>query len=106
MIFEYWRSCDFIAFISSLIEVNFCCSYDGLITHKVLLSAASKYVALTLDFNEWRSEEVMSFLLSLSVDTNKRRLLTPKIVNSMNTLLLSEWTTSLGRVSALLALNW
>ena len=59
---DFWKltSCDFIAFISSLIEVNFC-FLDVLIKDKITLSV-SKYDNFdAVDFSEYHSEEVISF---------------------------------------------
>ena len=60
---DFWKltSCDFIAFISSLLEVNFCFFKYVLIKDKFTYSVSKYDSFYVVDFSEWHSEEVISF---------------------------------------------
>ena len=58
--FWKWTSCNFIAFISSLIEVN-CCFLDMFLRINLPNLCPNMIHVDALDFSEWYSEEVISF---------------------------------------------
>ena len=60
---DFWKftPCDFISFISSMIEVNFWGFFDVLIEDKLPNLCPNMIHVDALDFSGWHSKEVISF---------------------------------------------